>query len=64
MDFASGLGANRSDSLWYREDLQRRHEAKDVGFMCMDIGRTTLVGEPHNATDISVWRAFAAALRP
>ena len=42
MDFGSGLGANRSDTEWYREDEQRRPESKGIGFMCMDIGRTTL----------------------
>jgi hypothetical protein len=26
--FASWLGANRSDTEWYREDSQRRHGAK------------------------------------
>jgi hypothetical protein len=28
MRFVSGQGANRSDTSWYREDLQRRHGAK------------------------------------
>jgi hypothetical protein len=36
MDLASGLGANRSDTSWYREDLQRRHEAKDA-LSCFEI---------------------------
>jgi hypothetical protein len=30
MDLALWLGANRSDTAWYREDLQRRHGAKDA----------------------------------
>jgi hypothetical protein len=28
MHFGSGQGANRSDTGWYREDLQRRHDPK------------------------------------
>jgi hypothetical protein len=28
MRFGSGQGANRSDTPWYREDLQRRHGPK------------------------------------
>ncbi|MDP3085647.1 MAG: LysR family transcriptional regulator [Rubrivivax sp.] len=30
MDLVLWLGANRSDTPWYREDLQRRHGAKDA----------------------------------
>jgi replicative superfamily II helicase len=36
MDLASWLGANRSDTSWYREDLQRRHGAKDA-LSCSEI---------------------------
>jgi hypothetical protein len=36
MYLASGLGANRSDTSWYREDLQQRHEAKDA-LSCLEI---------------------------
>ena len=28
MDFSSWLGANRSDAVWHREDLQRRQGGK------------------------------------
>jgi hypothetical protein len=28
MRFGSWQGANRSDTYWYREDLQRRHGSK------------------------------------
>ncbi len=30
MDLGLWPGANRSDTEWYREDLQRRHGAKDA----------------------------------
>jgi hypothetical protein len=30
MDSARGQGANRSDALWHREDLQPRHRAEDA----------------------------------
>jgi hypothetical protein len=30
MDLSSWLGANRSDTKWYREDLQRRQGGKDA----------------------------------
>lgn len=32
MRFRSGQGANRSDTRWYREDLQRRHGLKGALF--------------------------------
>jgi len=30
MDFFVWLGANHSDALWHREDLQRRQAEKDA----------------------------------
>jgi hypothetical protein len=36
MDSASGLGANHSDTVWYREDLQQRHGAEDA-LSCFEI---------------------------
>ncbi len=30
MDSALWPGANRSDTSWYREDLQQRHRAEDA----------------------------------
>ena len=30
MDLGLWLGANHSDTQWYREDLQRRHGVKDA----------------------------------
>ncbi len=36
MDSALWLGANRSDTSRYREDLQRRHRAEDA-LSCFEI---------------------------
>jgi hypothetical protein len=36
MDSAVGLGANRSDTGRYREDLQRRHTVEDA-LSCFEI---------------------------
>jgi len=36
MDSARGLGANHSDTGWYREDLQQRHRVEDA-LSCFDI---------------------------
>jgi hypothetical protein len=36
MDSARGQGANRSDALWHREDLQRRHRVEDA-LSCFEI---------------------------
>jgi hypothetical protein len=36
VDSRRGQGANRSDTLWYREDLQRRHRREDA-LSCFDI---------------------------
>jgi hypothetical protein len=35
-DSAPGLGANHSDTSWYREDLQRRRGAEDA-LSCFEI---------------------------
>ncbi len=35
MDLGLWLGANRSDTLWYREDLQRRHGVKEA-VLCVE----------------------------
>ena len=39
MRFGSGQGANRSDTSWYREDLQRRHGPKGA-ISCVRICET------------------------
>jgi hypothetical protein len=36
MHSARGLGANRSDTFWYREDLQRRHRVEGA-LSCFEI---------------------------
>ena len=36
MDSVRWLGANRSDTGWYREDLQRRQRAEDA-LSCSEI---------------------------
>ena len=36
MDSARGQDASRSDTSWYREDLQRRHRGEDA-LSCFEI---------------------------
>jgi hypothetical protein len=36
MDSSRGQGTNRSDTEWYREDLQRCHQREDA-LSCFDI---------------------------
>jgi hypothetical protein len=36
MDSAQGQGANHSDALWHREDLQRGHRVEDA-LACFEI---------------------------
>jgi hypothetical protein len=48
MDLVRGQGANHSDTGGYREDLQRRHRAKDA-LSCFDIS-----GSPYQVVDWSM----------
>jgi hypothetical protein len=43
MDSARGQGANHSDALWHREDLQRGHRVEDA-LSCFEISVSAYQG--------------------
>ena len=47
MDFGLGLGANHSDTLWYREDLQQRHRSKGAIEVPDSVQHGTRLEAPH-----------------
>ena len=52
MDLSSWPGANRSDALWYREDLQRRRGGEDAALLALACTVEQVLGLPEAMVSI------------